>query len=385
MGQTENSLDRNGDSRKAGVGRAHTVNQQMLNEGTLFLAANQNAIDVYFGGRLIWQNGKAVLRDRLGSVMARAGDSTALERHDYFPYGEERTPSIGDRNKFGTYHRDQTGLDYADQRYYNSAIGRFLSADPYEASGGATEPASWGRGVYVHGDPVRFIDPRGLTVCDANGNNCYDSVDVPGSSGTGGGSGGNTPDGQQMEQVNDHMPGAGGSQDSGGPLPPTNEDRLKDSLKRIGQLLKNRDNCARAIGAPSPNDAMDRISRVKIAFKDLGGFKGTSDSNQMLTHIDAKSGPMAQWNPILGFRGIYLNTNVDWANPDGTIAVDQNGSGVSYRLATGNALQLGVASVSAQQFMDLTILHELAHAFKVNHPNGDHTAFEKRIWEHCFN
>jgi hypothetical protein len=25
MGQTENSLDRNGDSRKAGVGRAHTV------------------------------------------------------------------------------------------------------------------------------------------------------------------------------------------------------------------------------------------------------------------------------------------------------------------------------------------------------------------------
>ncbi|MFN9892916.1 MAG: RHS repeat-associated core domain-containing protein, partial [Acidobacteriota bacterium] len=74
----------------------------------------------------------------------------------------ERTPSIGDRNKFGTYHRDQTGLDYADQRYYNSAIGRFLSADPYEASGGATEPANWGRGVDVHGDPVNFNDPLGL-------------------------------------------------------------------------------------------------------------------------------------------------------------------------------------------------------------------------------
>ncbi|MFN7648550.1 MAG: hypothetical protein ACK5UT_13665, partial [Acidobacteriota bacterium] len=108
----------------------YTVNQQMLNEGTLHLSSNQNTIDVYFGGRLIWQNGKAVLRDRLGSVMARAGDYTALERHDYFPYGEERTPSLGDRNKFGTYHRDQTGLDYADQRYSNRAIGRFLSADP---------------------------------------------------------------------------------------------------------------------------------------------------------------------------------------------------------------------------------------------------------------
>ena len=140
----------------------YTVNQQLLNEGTLFLAANQNTIDVYFGGRVIWQNGKAVLRDRLGSVMARSGDYTGLERHDYFPYGEERTPTVGDRNKYGTYHRDQTGLDYADQRYYNSTIGRFLSADPYEASGGANEPASWGRGVYVHGDPVNFNDPIGL-------------------------------------------------------------------------------------------------------------------------------------------------------------------------------------------------------------------------------
>jgi RHS repeat-associated protein len=105
--------------------------------------------------------------------MARAGDYTALERHDYFPYGEERTPSIGDRNKFGTYHRDQTGLDYADQRYYNSTIGRFLSADPYEASGGTSEPASWGRGVYVHGDPVNFNDSAGLARC-----NVTSSVDL---------------------------------------------------------------------------------------------------------------------------------------------------------------------------------------------------------------
>jgi len=157
----------------------YTVNQQMLNEGTLHLSSNQNTIDVYFGGRLIWQNGQAVLRDRLGSVMARrVSHSTALERHDYFPYGEERTPSIGDRNKFGTYHRDQTGLDYADQRYYNSAIGRFLSADPYEDSGGASEPASWGRGVYVHGDPVNFNDRPGLAACPAGSeNNCIEVID----------------------------------------------------------------------------------------------------------------------------------------------------------------------------------------------------------------
>ncbi len=122
---------------------------------------------------MIWQNGKAVLRDRLGSVMARSGDYTGLERHDYFPYGEERTPTAGDRNKYGTYHRDQTGLDFADQRYYNSTIGRFLSADPYEASGGASEPANWGRGVYVHGDPIHFNDPQGLQACPVGTGICY--------------------------------------------------------------------------------------------------------------------------------------------------------------------------------------------------------------------
>jgi RHS repeat-associated protein len=118
--------------------------------------------DVFFGGRVIWQNEKAVVQDRLGSVMARGNGTGGLETHDYFPYGEERTATVGDRNKFGTYHRDQTGLDYADQRYYNSAIGRFLTSDPYEASGRQTGPRSWNRGVYVVGDPVNHTDRRGL-------------------------------------------------------------------------------------------------------------------------------------------------------------------------------------------------------------------------------
>ncbi|MCX6975553.1 MAG: hypothetical protein NTZ94_14930, partial [Verrucomicrobia bacterium] len=83
--------------------------------------------------------------------------------HRYYPYGEEvGTASTGDRDKFGTYHRDQTRLDYADQRYYNSAIGRFLTSDPYEASAGAGEPRSWGRYPYVEGDPANAGDQTGL-------------------------------------------------------------------------------------------------------------------------------------------------------------------------------------------------------------------------------
>jgi hypothetical protein len=37
------------------------------------------------------------------------------------------------------------------------------------------------RYAYVGGDPSNFIDPYGTTKCDANGNNCYERVDVDGS------------------------------------------------------------------------------------------------------------------------------------------------------------------------------------------------------------
>jgi RHS repeat-associated protein len=74
-------------------------------------------------------------------------------------------------DKFGTYLRDQTtGLDYADQRYFaGTGAGRFLSADPYAASGGTTEPSSWNRYPYVSGDPVNYNDPHGLLKCTLDG------------------------------------------------------------------------------------------------------------------------------------------------------------------------------------------------------------------------
>ena len=49
-----------------------------------------------------------------------------------------------------------------DQRYFTGLSGRFLSSDPYEASGGASNPGSWGRYAYVGGDPVNRTDQTGL-------------------------------------------------------------------------------------------------------------------------------------------------------------------------------------------------------------------------------
>jgi len=61
----------------------------------------------------------------------------------------------------------ETGLDYADQRYYTPGSGRFMTADPYQASAGAGDPGSWNRYSYVQGDPVNNVDPSGLITCPA--------------------------------------------------------------------------------------------------------------------------------------------------------------------------------------------------------------------------
>jgi len=89
--------------------------------------------------------------DRVGSTV------------ETLPFGEEMTASLDDKTKFATYWRDaSTGLDYADQRYYTPGSGRFMTADPYQASGGPSDPGSWNRYSYVGGDPVNFNDPSGL-------------------------------------------------------------------------------------------------------------------------------------------------------------------------------------------------------------------------------
>jgi RHS repeat-associated protein len=103
--------------------------------------------------------------DRLGSVTYRGYGGAA----SYYPYGEEETPTANDTQKFATYTRDSaTGLDYAQNRYYASQIGRFTTADPYVASGGSEAPQGWNRYAYVQNDPVNYGDPSGLTMISAN-------------------------------------------------------------------------------------------------------------------------------------------------------------------------------------------------------------------------
>jgi RHS repeat-associated protein len=125
--------------------------------------------DLYVAGRRVAPS------DRLGSDLT--GGLKLM------PYGEElQPPNVpNDRTKFATYHRDASGLDYADQRYYSPGTGRFMTSDPYFASGGAGSPNSWNRFAYVEGDPVNKIDWRGLYWCeslDRNVESVQDCIDT---------------------------------------------------------------------------------------------------------------------------------------------------------------------------------------------------------------
>lgn len=126
----------------------------------------------------VQQNGTSYLtQDHLGSTRAVTDKDGAIRsRHDYFPFGEEvgagaagRTPaqgySGGDnvRQKFTGYEQDaETGLDYAQARYFSPNQGRFSSVDPSLESAEPERPQTWNRYTYVLNNPLKFVDPNGL-------------------------------------------------------------------------------------------------------------------------------------------------------------------------------------------------------------------------------
>jgi RHS repeat-associated protein len=66
------------------------------------------------------------------------------------------------RPKFTEYEADdETGLNFAQARFQSSVQGRFTSADPL--SGNPHRPQSWNRYAYVVNNPLKLIDPSGMS------------------------------------------------------------------------------------------------------------------------------------------------------------------------------------------------------------------------------
>ncbi|MBI4752445.1 MAG: RHS repeat-associated core domain-containing protein [Acidobacteria bacterium] len=114
--------------------------------------------------------------DHLGSPrVLTSQNGIVVNRRDFFPFGEDIAVGVGGRSagmgygtdslrqRFTGYEKDEeTGLDFAQARYYTNALGRFQSTDPFGGSGKTINPQTWNRFTYCLNNPVNFVDPLGL-------------------------------------------------------------------------------------------------------------------------------------------------------------------------------------------------------------------------------
>lgn len=99
--------------------------------------------------------------DALGSPVAITDASgNVIERTVYEPYGAVVNRPLKDGPGYAGHMTDSvTGLNYMQQRYFDSSLGTFLSVDPVTT---VENPyANFQRYRYGNGNPYKFVDPDG--------------------------------------------------------------------------------------------------------------------------------------------------------------------------------------------------------------------------------
>lgn len=333
-----------------GIGGQRVETFQRLGSGDLQAVAS----NIYFAGRLVRTHGpagtweeKAVITDRLGSVRLRSGYTGSTPQQEsfrYYPYGEERTASPQDREKFATYSRDSnTGLDYAINRYYGSSMGRFLTPDPYGGSGKPDNPQSWNRYGYVDNDPVNYTDPSGLRKFDfepdyGHGASSSSGIEAGGTIyvnvygnpyNTSGGVGGGGGDG-----IDESAPGQAGAPDEVIPTPAV--------LKNYEKVM----NCNQT--------AESLMKEIQSDFSQFGNFEGSWGPgglpvNHSILRFGGGGGPV----PVTAGEKIQItNTTTILGGPSDILstsvtATSVSASGFSFTTTDGHLLYPATISFNA--------------------------------------
>jgi RHS repeat-associated protein len=146
------------------VGSAST---NFLYDGANIIQENSGAANILTGGTdeffLRTDSGGSVvpITDALGSVLALVDSSGAVQtQYSYDAFGQTNVGGFAGSNsaQYTGRENDGTGLYYYRSRYYDPAIGRFISEDPIQFASGTTNFYS-----YVGNDPIDYFDPFGLS------------------------------------------------------------------------------------------------------------------------------------------------------------------------------------------------------------------------------
>jgi RHS repeat-associated protein len=129
-----------------------SLSKEYLNNGSMLVATIAGANTTYHHA------------DHLSIRAETNASGTVVNTMGNLPFGDAWYGSSADQFKFGSYVRDnstgETGLDYAQNRFYSTAMGRFMNTDPI--GGMVSTPQSVNSFSYVGGDSVNRTDPKGL-------------------------------------------------------------------------------------------------------------------------------------------------------------------------------------------------------------------------------
>ncbi|WP_164000767.1 RHS repeat-associated core domain-containing protein [Pyxidicoccus caerfyrddinensis] len=117
------------------------------------------------GSQVVSAGGERVLHDGLGSAVGRmtAGGLVSYRYDAWGGYREGSGPGAGEPSVGYTGHGfdADTGLVYAQQRWYSPKLGRFLSADPVGPAAYLDNPTGIQPWLYANANPMRYTDPTG--------------------------------------------------------------------------------------------------------------------------------------------------------------------------------------------------------------------------------
>jgi RHS repeat-associated protein len=128
------------------------------------VTAGQNNDYLQLDGRTIAEvlNGSTTYlhADLLGSPRLATNANGGIQwREHYGPYGEKLN-GVNDKIGYTGHAYDaESGLTYAQARFYDPAVGRFMSIDPIGFTG---NPASFTRYAYANNNPFAYTDPTGM-------------------------------------------------------------------------------------------------------------------------------------------------------------------------------------------------------------------------------
>ncbi len=251
------------------------------------------------------------------------------------------------------------------------------------------DPSSWNRYAYVIGDPLNIYDPGGL--CGTQVSSTFNGQSTGDPSTSTAGCGDPAQQTPVLGSCNDpsasiditscgssYQPPSG----TGEHGPPTLAELLALAEARVkADLAKTK--CANDF--KDINTVLNKLGQISFADLGIPTYKTDSSGNT----VPVKKGFLGRGdNGEAGKYNIFttaltLNTSINWVNPANQMVIIDGVTTIRSLLA-GEAQDIGVPSVTADQFMDITILHELAHPQgRVGDP--DKPQNERKLWDDCIN